>query len=165
MMPPGLFSEAPPITGLVRPRLVHALQGSAGPARLGLVVAPSGSGKTTLLTHWATQGFESVAWHRTQPADAQPGRMLSRFAAAVAAAGSSECARSLPELEAMGQALTGPFCFVLDDFHLIANTCAQTELEQILTLSCPEVHLLIGSRRLPSLNLARSELPCPVTVD
>jgi ATP/maltotriose-dependent transcriptional regulator MalT/DNA-binding SARP family transcriptional activator len=165
MTPRGLFTPAPPVTGLVRPRLVHALQGSTSAARLGLVVAPPGTGKTTLLTHWAAQNFGSVAWHRSGPPDAEPGRMLARFAAAVATAANRERARSFPELAAMAHALTVSLCFVVDDWHVVAGTCAEAELEQLLSLGCPQVHFLIGSRRPPALNLARSELPSLVKVD
>ncbi|RAM38672.1 hypothetical protein DBZ45_03560 [Arthrobacter globiformis] len=165
MTPRGLFTPAPPVTGLVRPRLIHALEGTAE-ARLGLVVAPPGTGKTTLLAHWAaTHSFESVAWHRSGPPDAQPGRMLGRFAAAVAAAANKERARSFPELAAMAHALTISLCFVVDDWHLVAGTCAEAELEQLLSLGCPQIHFLLGSRRPPSFNLARSELPSFVKVE
>jgi DNA-binding SARP family transcriptional activator len=91
--------------------------------------------------------------------------MLARFAAAVATAANRERARSFPELAAMAHALTVSLCFVVDDWQVVAGTCAEAELEQLLSLGCPQVHFLIGSRRPPALNLARSELPSFVKVD
>lgn len=159
----GRCTTAPPVTGLVRPRLIHALRGSPR-ARLGLVVAPPGSGKTTLLAHWAAQEHATVFWYRARPDDAAPGQMASRFAAALATAVGDEHSRSFPELAMMAERLISPLYFVVDDLHVLANTCAESELEQLLSLESPQLHFLVGSRRPPSFNLARSELPSFVTV-
>ncbi|MFP3460945.1 BTAD domain-containing putative transcriptional regulator [Arthrobacter globiformis] len=83
----------------------------------------------------------------------------------MATAADKERARSFPELAAMAHALTVSLCFVVDDWHVVAGSCAEAELEQLLSLGCPQIHFLIGSRRQPALNLARSELPSFVKVD
>lgn len=159
----GSCTTAPTVTGLVRPRLIHALRGSPR-ARLGLVIAPPGSGKTTLLAHWAAQEDATVVWYRATRSDAVPGQMLTRFKTALAAVVGDEPARALPELALMAERQHTPLYFVVDDLHVLAGTCAESELEQLLLLGSPQLHFLLGSRRTPSFNLARSELPSFVTV-
>lgn len=156
-------TTAPAVTGLVRPRLIHALRGSTG-AKLGLVIGPAGVGKTTLLTHWAAQEEGTAFWYRATPTDAAPGRMLATFKTALAIAVGDEPAQSLPELAVMAEKLNCPFTFVVDDLHLMAGSCAEAECEQLLSLGSPLVRFFVGSRRPPSFNLARSEVPSFVTV-
>jgi DNA-binding SARP family transcriptional activator len=155
--------KGPEVTGLVRPRLIPDIDGTSN-ARLGLVIAPPGTGKTTLLAQWAAQRSTTVAWYRSSPRDAKPGRMLARFAAALAMAADDESPRSFPDLELLAGRLEKPLVFVVDDLHALAHTCAESELERLLALNSPHVHFLVGSRRPPLFNLARSELPAAVTV-
>lgn len=155
--------KGPEVTGLVRPRLIPDNDGTSNP-RLGLVIAPPGAGKTTLLTQWAAQRSTTVAWYRSSPSDAKPGRMLARFAAALAMAVDDESPRSFPDLELLAGRLEKPLVFVVDDLHELAHTCAESELERLLALNSPHLHFLVGSRRPPLINLARSELPAAVTV-
>lgn len=164
MTPQGLCTTSPPVTGLVRPRLIHAIRGPAE-ARLGLVIAPPGTGKTTLLAHWAAQEPATVIWYRAKSHDVRPGQMLARFATALATAVGDERARSVPELATMADRLKSPLYFVVDDLQELANTSAESELEQLLSLGSPQLHFLAGSQRPPSFNLARSELPAYVTVN
>lgn len=156
-------STAPAVTGLVRPRLIHALRGSTG-ATLGLVIAPPGMGKTTLLAHWAAQEEGTAFWYRATPADAVPGRMLATFKSALAIAVGDEPAQSPPELAVIAEKLNCPFTFIVDDLHMMAGSCAEAEFEQLLSLGFPLIRFLVGSRRPPSFNLARSEMPSFVTV-
>lgn len=153
----------PEATGLVRPRLIPAANGTTN-ARLGLVIAPPGTGKTTLLAQWAAQRSSTVAWYRSSARDAKPGRLLARFAAVLASAVGVECPRTFPELALLARGLDEPLVFVVDDLHTLANSTAESELERLLTLNLPLVYILIGSRRPPLFNLARSELPAAVTV-
>ncbi|MDQ0821170.1 DNA-binding SARP family transcriptional activator [Arthrobacter sp. V4I6] len=153
----------PEITGLVRPRLIPAGEGTSN-TRLGLVIAPPGTGKTTLLAHWAARRSTTVAWYRSSPGDSKPGRMLARFASALASALDEEFPRTFPELELLARRLDEPLVFVVDDLHALAHTSAESELERLLTLNSPLVYFLVGSRRPPFFNLARSELPAAVTV-
>ena len=155
--------KGPEVTGLVRPRLIPRVDGTSN-ARLGLVIAPPGTGKTTLLAQWAAHHSSTVAWFRATQRDAMPGRMLARFAAALAMAADEETPRSFAELELLAGRLQRPLVFVVDDLQTLAHTCAETELERLLALSPPQVHFLVGSRRPPRFNLARSELPAAVTV-
>lgn len=153
--------KGPEATGLVRPRLMPDL-GGASNVRLGLVIAPPGTGKTTLLAQWAAQRSTAVAWCRSSQGEAKPGRMLGCFAAGLAMAVGDEFPRPFPDLELLAGRLEKPFVFVVDDLHALAHTGAESELERLLALNSPLVHFLVGSRRPPLINLARSELPAAV---
>lgn len=162
--------DQPPDTGLPcagglrRRRLLRALD-PVLEARLGVVLAPPGAGKTTLLAHWAAEAPAAVLWHRTVPQDAVPGRLLEQLSAAVAALTGGPEAGDLHGLAAAAGRAGGPLCLVVDDLHLLAGTTAETDLEQLLLLAPPGVHLLVGSRCAPGLNLARSELSPAVVLD
>ena len=52
----------------------------------------------------------------------------------------------------------GPVAVVLDDFHHVATDRVGALLERLLLATGDHVHLVIGSRVLPPLNLARSEV-------
>ncbi|MFI7495791.1 BTAD domain-containing putative transcriptional regulator [Kocuria sp. M4R2S49] len=150
--------------GLVRERLVRRLDAVLS-ARLGLVVAPHGTGKTTLLAHWAAHRPEPLVWHRVDPADAHPERLLAGLAGEVATLLNGPEPRGTAELASLAARAGRPLLIVLDDVHLIAGTPAETELERLLLLSPPNVHLLAAGRRAPSFNLARPEFSSVVLVD
>ena len=159
----GYCLKGPEVKGLLRPRLMPDCRDLSN-SRLGLVIAPPGTGKTTLLRQWAAQWSGTVAWYRSSPCDDQPGRIIARFAAALAAAVGDESPRSFFDLERLAWQLEKPLVFVVDDLHALAHTGAESELEDLLALNSPNVHFLVGSRRPPRLNLARSELPGAVSV-
>ena len=159
----GNYLRGPDDIGLVRPRLLPDPVGVPD-TRLGLVIAPPGTGKTTLLAQWASQWSTNVAWYRPSPHTDRPGRIVDRFAAALAAAVGDESPRSLADLELVAGRLEKPLVFVVDDLHTLAPTGAESELEHLLALNAPNVHFLVGSRRPPLFNLARSELPAAITV-
>jgi ATP/maltotriose-dependent transcriptional regulator MalT len=143
--------------GLVRPRLIPEMDGPFSP-RLGLAVGPPGVGKTTLLKQWAAQTDGHVAWYRSSRSDSKPGHMLSCFAGALATAVQRETASSYSDLVRVSERLDSQFHFVIDDLYLLADTSAEAELEQLMALSSPYLRFLVGSRRSPRINLARSEL-------
>jgi hypothetical protein len=153
----------PSAIGLLRPRLVSEPDSHTSP-RLKLAVGPPGSGKTTLLRQWAAQGLGTVAWYPSSRLEAQPGEMLSWFARALATATESEPATAFPALDEATQLLVQQHYFVVDDFQLLAGTCAEAELEQLIALNSPHLHFLIGSRHLPHINMAKSELRNAFTV-
>jgi DNA-binding SARP family transcriptional activator len=161
-VPHGLVP--PCADGLVRERLVRRLDGVLS-ARLGLVVAPHGTGKTTLLAHWAARRTDLLIWHRMGPADAHPARLLARLAREVAVLLGGPEPRATAELASLAARAGRPLFIVLDDVHLVAGTAAETELERLILLSPPNVHMLVASRRVPSFNLARSEFSTAVLVD
>ncbi|GAA1771818.1 BTAD domain-containing putative transcriptional regulator [Kocuria aegyptia] len=154
----------PRADGLVRERLVRRLDGVLS-ARLGLVVGPHGAGKTTLLAHWAARRPEPLVWYPVGPADTHPERLLAGLARQVAILLSGPEPRATAELVALAARAGRPLVVVLDDVHLIADTPAETELERLILLCPPNVHLLLAGRRAPSFNLARPEFSGAVLVD
>lgn len=160
----GVLPGPPRADGLVRERLVRRLDPVLR-ARLGLVVAPHGTGKTTLLAHWAAQRRELLVWHRVEPPDAQPERLLAGLARDVAALLDGPEPHSTAGLASLTARAGRPLCIVLDDAHLIVGTPAEAELERLLLLSPPRVHLLVAGRQVPSFNLARPEFSTAVLVD
>ena len=161
----GPLRSAPPRAGgLVRERLVRRLDPVLS-ARLGVVAAPHGTGKTTLLAHWAARRPEPLVWHRVDTADAQPERLLAGLARDVAALVHAPEPSSTAGLASLAAGAGRPLCIVLDDVHLIIGTPAETELERLLLLCPPSVHLVVAGRQAPSFNLARPEFSTVVLVD
>ncbi|WP_188539269.1 BTAD domain-containing putative transcriptional regulator [Kocuria dechangensis] len=162
----GPVRLAPPRAGgLVRERLIRRLDPVLS-ARLGVVAAPHGTGKTTLLAHWAARRPEHLVWHRADPADAQPERLLAGLARDVAALVHVPEPSSTAGLASLLAADAGrPLCIVLDDVHLIIGTPAEAELERLLLLCPPNVHLVVAGRQAPSFSLARPEFSAVVLVD
>jgi DNA-binding SARP family transcriptional activator len=143
--------------GLLRPRLMSAPHGVVNP-RLRLAVGPTGTGKTTLLTQWAAQCPGHVVWYQSGSPDVKPGEMFSFLACALGAAIERDPASSFPGLASAAELLDRHFYFVVDDFHLLAGTALEEELEQLIAANSPLVHFLIGSRHFPRFNMAKSEL-------
>lgn len=121
---------------------------AANPGAPTLVVAPAGWGKTTLLVQYASAFDGPVGWLRIEPADANPERLAARLRP-VAPTDSSR-----PPTATRAAAL-----LVVDDLHLIEGTPAEEMLlERLLELSRNDHKIIIGSRRMPNLNLSRHEM-------
>ncbi|WP_158296557.1 BTAD domain-containing putative transcriptional regulator [Nocardioides albidus] len=129
--------------------------------RLLVVAAPPGWGKTTVLAQWARQASVDVAWWRADPEPADP---VADLLTGLAAALRPRCPRlartpSLDELVAALDGIGDPVVIVIDDFESIADDRVGAVLERLLLATPDRVHVMIGSRVQPVLNLARSELP------
>lgn len=157
---PRANTAVPQAAGLRRTRLLGALD-SVTRDRMGLVVAPPGSGKTTLMAQWATTCSLPVAWCRLDAAFTGPGRLVGLLHEALAGhLPPGEATASTPdELALVLEQLARPVLLVLDDLHVLAGLDAEAELEQVLLLAPAELRVLMGSRRMPGFNLARTELP------
>ncbi|MFC9335258.1 BTAD domain-containing putative transcriptional regulator [Arthrobacter sp. NPDC057009] len=70
----------------------------------------------------------------------------------------------MADLVSASEDLAEALYFIVDDVHVLANTSAEAELDQLLTLPSPSLHFLLGSRCFPGFNLAKSELQSAVTV-
>lgn len=155
--------RAPAAHGLLRPRLLSALDDVLA-TRLGLIVAPHGTGKTSLMAQWAERSTVPVIWVRADSPDAMPGRLLQRIAEAASTAHADTFGPGIRDL-AHGLARPGhDVVIAVDDFHTVAGTSAERELETLLLATPPRVHLLAAGRTPPSFNLARSELPAAVVL-
>lgn len=142
--------------------------------RLTLVVAPAGSGKTTLMARWAEAAAGAgtpVGWYRAESTDASTATFLGYLQLAAvgalrpgserdAALGPSGRAWTTVEeaaewLERMG---VDGLLLVLDDFHALAGSDAETALARLIDLAGPGIGIVVGSRSLPSFDLSRLRL-------
>ena len=155
--PPGEATDAI----LARPRLLTVVQGRWS-RPVTAVVAGAGFGKTTLL-HQATAAGgpdEHVdVMLRIEPGDTSAVRLASRLLGALAVessllAGEDELLDLVVD-ELWARAPT-PVCLVLDDLHEIAPDSRGILLLRDLVRRLPgNSHLLVGSRQLPEIGIAR----------
>ena len=168
-----LFVPSLPSTVVPRPHLLKRLT-SGLQGKLTLVSAPAGSGKTTLLRTWLAdvQQHEQRAstWLTLDTQDNDVTRFFTYLISALQ--------NILPEL---GQtALAGletqqapnvslflthliheiaivdtPFILVLDDFHVITNSALHDAVVFLVNYLPPQMHLVLSSRTLPPISLAR----------
>jgi DNA-binding SARP family transcriptional activator len=109
-------------------------------------VAPAGSGKTTLLAQYAATLPRPVGWLRVVPSDADPARAASRLEEALSTVDGS--------------------LLVIDDLHLAEGSAGETVLlDRALALTRNGLRVLVGTRRTPTVILARHEFSDSVVVD
>ena len=148
--------------GLVRARLLAALDADRT-SRLGLVVAPAGSGKTTLLTQYASTFDGPVWWHATETGDASSSAFLRRLGATL---GVGDDATGADDLVRRLSAAPHPRgLLVVDDLHRVDRTGAETVLADLLTRLPSWLHVLVGSRTMPTFNYSQHELSDITVVD
>ncbi len=149
----------PEVTGLSRSRLENRLLDEQA-GRLDLVVAPPGSGKTTLLARVAARAAASgsaVAWYRITADDTAESTLVAHLERAL-----RQCVQLRPTGGTMA-ALLGSLegspasdaMVILDDLHEIAGSAAERSLEQFIELRPRTMRVLVGSRRLPEMNIPR----------
>jgi ATP/maltotriose-dependent transcriptional regulator MalT/DNA-binding SARP family transcriptional activator len=161
---PSARLSVPSAAGLVRPRLLRKLD-RLMTARLGLVVAPAGAGKTTVMAQWARRVPVDVAWYRADAADATQPRLVHQLGSSLARARPRVGWTDVTDVDAMVADIErreSPMVLVVDDFQLVEDTPAEAEFQRLLLLAPPHLRVLVGARRRPSLNFARTELPCVV---
>ncbi len=175
---PSARVEPPRSAGLVRSRLLTALD-TVSKSRLGLVLGPAGCGKTTLLAQWAGTVDGTVVWYRADDSDRAPGRLLQRLGTALARAGNGGATppagrhrdrvdvSSMERVEQLALVLerkNSPTVLIVDNLQVLDQSVAVAELEHLLLLAPPHVRIVLGSRRAPAFNLARTELPDPIVL-
>lgn len=150
----------------LRHRLEEAMQ-----RRLTLVAAPAGFGKTTLLREWCDElraRSHAVGWLSIDAEDDD----LAQFGAYLLASlrlgsGVGERAEALLREDPMTPvnsivsvllneigARGTPVFLVLDDFDRLASRTIRALVLRLLRYAPPNLHLLMGVRREPGLNLA-----------
>ncbi|HEU4422530.1 MAG TPA: AAA family ATPase [Pilimelia sp.] len=153
-------------SGLLRRRLLDELD-AARAARLSIVVAPAGFGKTTLLAHYAHTFEGPVGWLSAGPSDADPAELITRlreeFPVPLPVANDNDDLADL--VRAVRAALSTDVLLVIDDAQALEGSPAETALEQLLVAAPPKLHVVIGARRMPGLNLSRHELAGLVVID
>ena len=164
-----LFAPPPPTRGLERQRLTQRLD-SGLQGKLTLVCAPAGFGKSTLLGNWAAACEHPSAWLSLDPGDRDP----DQFVAYLTASLRSVCTELGDDVLALAQARPrlspqavlvhlinrlvlrrGKLILVLDDYQWAASPAVDALLAFLLDHLPAPLHLVIASRDVPSLALAR----------
>jgi DNA-binding SARP family transcriptional activator len=132
-----------------------------------MVVAPAGFGKTTLLAHYAHAFQGPVGWLTVSPSDAEPATLIARLR--------DEFPEPLPPTDNLGDfadfvlavrsRLGTDVLLIIDDAHALEGSEAEVALERLLVTLPPELHVIVGARRLLGLNLSRHELAGLVVID
>lgn len=171
-LPTKLSPPTPRRRLVARPHLIKALNQAVGSAgKMTLLWAPAGFGKTTLVSSWQREFAHPVAWLALDEHDNDPRRFWSYFIAALqrvepqigVAIQALLQAESAPAYERLlvflvnelNEKLTKPRYLVLDDYHLIAEDLLHRNLTFLLEHAPPLLHLLLVSRTVPPLPLAR----------
>ena len=168
LRPPSLRSQL-----VARERLWARLD-AGREGRLCLIAAPAGFGKTTLAASWLQQTDGQKAWLTLDERDNDPVSFLRYFVATMQ--------RALPNLDSQIDALLStqqvasgtleptpimallsnhlaeretPFVLILDDFHYITDHSILDGLQFFLDHLPGTAHILLTSRTVPPLSLAR----------
>jgi len=126
--------------------------------RFGLVVAPAGSGKTTLLAQFAAEADSPVAYHCAVSREADSASFLAALAASLAPVIPGIAAPWTTVDEAalsLGGAAPTRALLLIDDFHLLEETAAESALEELLAFAPPQLGVVIASRSRPRFNWSR----------
>ncbi|MHA7582337.1 LuxR C-terminal-related transcriptional regulator [Paenibacillus vandeheii] len=157
---------------LERERLNHLLAEGLF-RKLTLVTSPAGYGKTTLVSRWCSQITQPLVWISLDAGDNELIRFWQYIAAGIQTAlpefgvklyafnhlllsGDNEMATVylLNELSRMA----GPLIIVLDDFHFIQADEIRHAFAYFLEFMPASLHVILISRELPDLSLAKLEL-------
>jgi len=137
---------------------------------LTLVVAPAGFGKTTMMAAWAQGASMPIAWLSLERADRTTERFLSYLIHALQQISPQTGQTALAMLHG-GQAVNGEailfsllndlseipreFAIVLDDYHTVDGTEVNSPIQFLLEHHPAQMHLVLASRILPEIPLAR----------
>ncbi len=172
-----LAQPAPPLVCVDRERLYQQL-GRWRELRALIVHAPAGYGKSTLVSRWITLGGDQLqaAWISLDESADAPNLFLSQIAAALDPLIDGLSAAVQPLLEdahpdperVLGQLLltvsahrpgappgVGQILLVFDDLHRVTAPAALALLRRIVEAGPPNLHLILISREVPDLPLAR----------
>ena len=158
-----------------RPRLVERLdngflQNGKFGRRLTLISAPAGYGKTTLAIDWLNRLGLPLAWLSLDEDDNDPRRFITYLIAAMKQINESigQAATAMlqspqpPPSEVMLTALVNeiaavsqPFIFILDDYHVIHTPAIHQQLAFLLDHQPANIHLVITTREDPLLPISR----------
>jgi len=161
IQPPEIRAE-----WLDRPALIRRLSGTT--ARLILISAPAGSGKTVLVSQWrAVPDSGRFAWVTLDQGDSNPSRLWWKVISAVRRA----CPEFdvdppqvlvprqgrvlLPALVARLGSLRAPVALVLDDYHALTSPDTHAQVELLLQELPRSVQVILLTRAIPPLQLAR----------
>jgi LuxR family maltose regulon positive regulatory protein len=150
-----------------RERLLSLAQTVAG-TPLTLVSAPAGYGKSTLVSQWLQSLGGKSAWLSLDPPDSDLRQFLSYVVAALRGDHPGCCTEiaeilqsvALPSADELAglfcneiDALAEPIALVLDDYHRISSSSIDDFLDTLLRHPPEYLHLIIVTRRDPSLSI------------
>jgi ATP/maltotriose-dependent transcriptional regulator MalT len=151
---------------LDRPALLSRLAGAT--ARLILLSAPPGSGKTVLVSQWCgVPDGRRFAWAALDASDSNPTRLWWKIVSAVGRACPEfdvdppqvlmprQGCVLLPAFISRLAVLRPPVVLVLDDYHLVNNPKCHRQVERLLRDLPPSCQLVLMTRVMPPLELAR----------
>jgi LuxR family maltose regulon positive regulatory protein len=162
----------PPPGAIARPRL-DAVRAQALQVRLVTLTAPGGFGKSTLaatwVAHWQAEG-QHCTWLSLSQDDDEPARFLHSLAQALQRLGQGVGSAALALLQ--GRALAparavvalllndlesfdGEAVLVLDDYQWLHESGIHEALAFLIAHAPPQFHVVITSRVVPPLALAR----------
>jgi LuxR family maltose regulon positive regulatory protein len=154
---------------VLRPRLIERLNEGLH-RKLTLISAPAGFGKSTLVSAWIADLDRPVAWLSLDAGENDPARFLMYFVAAVQTIAPTLGDGLLhvlqspqpPPVESMLTVLLNAlttipdaFVLVLDDYHLVDANGVDAALTFVLEHLPSQMHLVIATREVPQLPLAR----------
>lgn len=157
---------------LLRARLYQLLDQSLM-SRVTTVVAPAGYGKTVLLTDWMSQQTMRAAWFALDENDNHLLTFVRYLASAIETLFPTSCRETLSLANGLLPAtlsqladsllaeigdLPTSIVLILDDYHLIVNPEIHTLSASLIEHMSGRLHLIISSRSVPPLPLARWRL-------
>jgi len=157
---------------LVRARLYQQIDQSLA-GFVTTIVAPAGYGKTVLLTNWMAQQTLPAAWFSLDENDNHLLTFARYLALAIEKLFPASCRETLslvngllpPNLSQLTDSFLAEIgdlpkstVLVLDDYHVLVNPEIHTLIASLIDHLPEHLHLIIGSRSVPPLPLARWRL-------
>jgi LuxR family transcriptional regulator, maltose regulon positive regulatory protein len=172
-----LYPPRPRANLVERSSLISRL-GEDPDRRLSLICAPAGFGKTTLAGQWVAQLALPSAWVRLEAGDNDPETFFALVIAALqlidrdlAANTASRLTEQGTEADAIVRQLiedlsvvTRPFVLVLDDYQVIEESALHQALDLLMQHLPTSMQLVLISRTVPPLRLARLQASGEVLV-
>ncbi|MDT7689194.1 MAG: hypothetical protein QOE46_1953 [Acidobacteriota bacterium] len=178
-----LLPPRPAPSLLPRPRLVERLQQNL-PHAVTLVTAPAGSGKTTLVADFIRTGGHPFVWYQLDQADSDPlvflGYVTHGIKQIVPGFGEATISYMQEASKELAQAperavdvllnevldrVEQQFILVLDDYHhLGGETPVHRVVDRLLAYLPDLIHVVIISRDMPPLALARMRTQASLAV-
>lgn len=138
--------------------------------RLTLIAAPAGYGKTALVSEWLAGCGRPAAWLALEPGDGELARFLTGTISALQTLAESVGESVLSVLQSPVPApaeslltallneiaaLPDPFLLVLDDYHAASSPAVDAAVSFLLDHLPEQMHLVMTTREMPDLPLAR----------
>jgi LuxR family transcriptional regulator, maltose regulon positive regulatory protein len=164
-----LFAPPPSLQSVERQRLTQRLDAGLQ-GKLTLVCAPAGFGKSTLLGAWVQACEHPSAWLSLDEGERDPNQFVAYLTASLRSVSADlgegalalAQARPRPSPEAVLIHLInrlamrrGKLVLVLDDYHLASSPEVDAVLAFFLDNMPAQLHLVIASREVPAITLAR----------